>query len=51
MTICPIALIASCKKCLLVKVCPLKGVIGDHKKPDDSQPTEDDAPSKGDTEK
>lgn len=36
MTLCPIALAAGCKKCALFKVCPLKGVIGDHKK-DDAQ--------------
>ncbi|MFO1200106.1 MAG: hypothetical protein U1E86_24390 [Burkholderiaceae bacterium] len=31
MTLCPIALVASCKKCPAVSVCPLKGVLGDHK--------------------
>lgn len=31
MTICPIALAASCKQCPLFKVCPLKGILGDHK--------------------
>ena len=35
MTLCPIALVAGCKKCPAFKVCPLKGVIGDFK-PDDS---------------
>ena len=29
MTLCPIALAASCKKCPLFSICPLKGVIGD----------------------
>ena len=38
MTICPIALVAGCRKCLIVKACPLKGVIGDYKEPDESQP-------------
>ena len=37
MTICPIALVAGCKKCPLFKVCPLKSVIGDYKKPDETQ--------------
>ena len=37
MKLCPIALIASCKKCPLFKVCPLKSVIGDYKKPDETQ--------------
>jgi len=31
MTLCPIAIVAGCKKCPAFKVCPLKGVIGDHK--------------------
>jgi hypothetical protein len=31
MTLCPIAIVASCKQCPAFKVCPLKGVIGDHK--------------------
>lgn len=30
MTLCPIAIVASCKQCPAFKVCPLKGVIGDH---------------------
>jgi hypothetical protein len=34
MTICPIAVVAGCKKCPAFKACPLKGVIGDHKKAD-----------------
>jgi hypothetical protein len=37
MTLCPIALVAGCEKCPAFKVCPLKGVIGDHKEPDQSQ--------------
>jgi len=31
MTLCPVALAAGCKKCPVFSVCPLKGVIGDHK--------------------
>lgn len=30
MTLCPIALVAGCKKCPIFSVCPLKTVIGDH---------------------
>ena len=30
MTLCPIAIVASCKQCPAFKVCPLKGVIGDY---------------------
>lgn len=31
MTLCPYALVLSCAKCPIVKVCPLKTVIGDAK--------------------
>ncbi len=30
MTLCPIALAASCSQCPAFKVCPLKSVLGDH---------------------
>ena len=30
MTLCPIAIVASCKKCPAFSVCPLKTVIGDY---------------------
>jgi hypothetical protein len=36
MTLCPIAIVAGCKKCPAFGVCPLKGVIGDYKKPDET---------------
>ena len=36
MTLCPIALVAGCKKCPAFSACPLKGVIGDYK-PDAQQ--------------
>ena len=36
MTLCPIAIMASCKNCPAFGVCPLKSVIGDHK-PDDKE--------------
>ena len=29
MTLCPIALVAGCRKCPAFSVCPLKGAIGD----------------------
>ena len=35
MTLCPIAIAVGCKKCPAFSVCPLKEVIGDHKKEDD----------------
>jgi hypothetical protein len=31
MTLCPIALLATCNKCLAVGFCPLKEVLGDYK--------------------
>jgi hypothetical protein len=37
MTLCPIALVAGCKKCPAVTFCPLKEVIGDYKKQEDAQ--------------
>ena len=40
MTLCPIALVAGCKKCPAFNVCPLKGVIGDYK-PDETQTKRD----------
>jgi hypothetical protein len=38
MTLCPIALAATCKKCPAFDVCPLKGVVGDYKKPGETPP-------------
>ena len=37
MTICPIAIIAGCKKCPAFSVCPLKTVIGDYVQEDKTQ--------------
>ncbi len=37
MTVCPVALVVGCKKCLAFSVCPLKGVIGDFKEPEKAQ--------------
>ena len=41
MTLCPIALVASCSKCPVVGYCPLKTVIGDFVQ--DSKPEKDSA--------
>lgn len=38
MTLCPVALAVGCKKCPAFSACPLKGVIGDYRKPEESQP-------------
>jgi hypothetical protein len=34
MVLCPIALAVGCKKCPIFAACPVKGVIGDYKKPE-----------------
>jgi hypothetical protein len=38
MTLCPIAVVAGCAKCPAVKICPLKGVLGDQVKPNEPTP-------------
>ena len=38
MPLCPIALLASCRKCAVFAVCPLKSVIGDYRRPEKDQP-------------
>jgi hypothetical protein len=38
MTLCPIAMAVGCKKCPALAICPVKGVIGDYKKPDVALP-------------
>jgi len=44
MTLCPIAIVAGCKKCPAFGVCPLKGVIGDYKPEDTAaKPPADDS--------
>jgi hypothetical protein len=37
MTVCPIAIVASCAKCPVVSVCPLKTVLGDAPKPGEAK--------------
>jgi hypothetical protein len=41
MTLCPIALAVGCKKCPAFTVCPLKGVIGDYQKPEETRTKQD----------
>jgi len=36
MTLCPVAILAGCKKCPAFTVCPVKSIIGDYKKPDET---------------
>jgi hypothetical protein len=37
MTLCPIALAVGCQKCPAFSACPLKSVIGDYKKPEQTK--------------
>ena len=38
MTICPIAIAVSCKKCPVFKICPVKSVLGDMPKAAETKP-------------
>lgn len=38
MTVCPIAIVAGCKKCPAFSVCPLKSVLGDQPKTGAAEP-------------
>lgn len=38
MTLCPIALAITCRRCPIVKVCPVKTVIGDYVEPSRAKP-------------
>ena len=38
MTLCPVALAVGCTKCPVFSMCPLKGVIGDYRAPEQPQP-------------
>jgi hypothetical protein len=40
MTLCPIAVVAGCKKCPAFSICPLKTVIGDVPKAADAKPAQ-----------
>ena len=41
MTLCPIAMAASCKKCPAFSFCPLKSVIGDYKQEEEASTLHD----------
>ena len=47
MTLCPVALAVGCRKCPVFNVCPVKGVIGDYKKEDDTKGGQPDDSEKG----
>ncbi len=38
MTLCPIAVVAGCRKCPVFKICPLKSAIGDMPSADAANP-------------
>jgi len=46
MTLCPVAIAVGCKKCPIFAICPVKGVIGDYKKPHDAPKPPPDLPRK-----
>jgi hypothetical protein len=46
MTVCPIALVAGCRKCPAFSVCPLKTVLGDQPKEGDKPEAKRDAPAR-----
>ena len=48
MTLCPIALVVGCTKCPAFKACPLKGVIGDYKEPEQGSTAQQAADAKRD---
>lgn len=41
MTLCPYALVAGCEKCPILKICPLKSVIGNQPKQKDVHKNKD----------
>jgi len=51
MVICPVAIAVGCKKCPIFSVCPVKGVIGDYRKPDEAEAKPRPASGKGRTKK
>jgi len=46
MTLCPVAIAVSCKKCPVFAVCPAKSIIGDYDKDADSSSGTPDKPEK-----
>jgi len=45
MTLCPIAIVAGCRKCPAVSICPLKSVIGDYKANAEQPPERSSSPN------
>ena len=45
MTVCPIAIVAGCRKCPAISVCPLKTVLGDQPKAGDKPGAKQAAPA------
>ncbi|GAA0720015.1 hypothetical protein GCM10009105_29030 [Dokdonella soli] len=42
MVLCPVAIAVGCKRCPVFNVCPVKGIIGDYRPPDESGQTAQD---------
>jgi hypothetical protein len=51
MTLCPIAIVAGCKKCPAFTVCPLKSVVGDYRRPEEAQTKQHGDKAQGDTKR
>ena len=47
MTVCPIAIVSGCKKCPAFSLCPLKGVLGDYKAPDEKESKQESGKGQG----
>ena len=45
MTLCPLAIVVGCQKCPIVALCPVKAVIGDHRKLEETPPPTASEPS------
>ncbi len=47
MVICPVAIAVGCRKCPIFSVCPVKGIIGDYKKPEEKAAAQPEAAKAG----
>jgi len=51
MTVCPVAIMAGCKKCPAVSICPLKSVLGDYVEEDSGEQKPQSGPMNSDQAK
>ena len=47
MTLCPVAIAITCRKCLVVSFCPAKEIIGDYKPDEPDQAAGSNSPAAG----